>query len=186
MTSLTDLYRRATGLAERLLPASVLLLVARLGIASIFFLSGRTKVSGLLTITDSAYYLFETDYRLPFLSPHVAAHIATYSEHLSDLAGPWPRHALCRVVASGHDHGDRGFRLSRCLASPSVVGRTAAPLIARVAHSPWIAFSAVCPERGSTSPDQPSALLVENRLMTSVPATIIAIPARAAASSFWR
>ncbi|EGD58056.1 hypothetical protein Y88_0108 [Novosphingobium nitrogenifigens DSM 19370] len=82
MTSLTHLYRRATGLAERLLPASVLLLVARLGIASIFFLSGRTKVSGLLTITDSAYYLFETDYRLPFLPPHVAAHIATYSEHL--------------------------------------------------------------------------------------------------------
>jgi putative oxidoreductase len=80
-------------------------------IASIFFLSGRTKVSGLLTITDSAYYLFETDYRLPFLSPHVAAHIATYSEHLFPISGPWPRHALPRC-RSGHDHGDRGFRLS--------------------------------------------------------------------------
>jgi putative oxidoreductase len=77
-----DLYNRAAGLAGRLLPASLLLLVARFGIAAIFFLSGRTKVTGLLNITDSAYYLFETDYRLPFVPPHVAAHLATYSEHL--------------------------------------------------------------------------------------------------------
>jgi putative oxidoreductase len=76
------LYEHAALLARRLLPDTVLLLVARFGIAAVFFLSGRTKVTGVLNITDSAYYLFETDYRLPFVPPHVAAHLATYSEHL--------------------------------------------------------------------------------------------------------
>ena len=76
------LYEHAALLARRLLPDTVLLLVARFGIAAIFFLSGRTKVTGVLNITDSAYYLFETDYKLPFVPPHVAAHLATYSEHL--------------------------------------------------------------------------------------------------------
>lgn len=67
--------------AQSLLPEWLLLLIARLGIASVFFLSGRTKVEGWLTITDSTYSLFETDYRLPLLSPYVAAHLATYAEH---------------------------------------------------------------------------------------------------------
>jgi putative oxidoreductase len=76
------LYDNAAALARRLLPDALLALVARCGIAAIFFLSGRTKVTGLLHITDSAYYLFETDYRLPFVPPHMAAHVATCSEHL--------------------------------------------------------------------------------------------------------
>ena len=63
-------------------PPSFLLLIARLGIASIFFLSGRTKVEGFLTITDSARDLFQTEYRLPLLPPEVAVHLATYTEHL--------------------------------------------------------------------------------------------------------
>ncbi|MEO6078360.1 MAG: DoxX family protein [Steroidobacteraceae bacterium] len=69
-------------IGARALPQSLLLLVARLGIASIFFLSGRTKVDGVLNINDSARSLFETDYRLPLLSPEVAVHLATYAEHL--------------------------------------------------------------------------------------------------------
>lgn len=77
-----SLYTRLSDLAARLLPESLLLLVARLGIASVFFLSGRTKVEGLLTITDSTYYLFETDYALPLIPPYIAAHAATYAEHL--------------------------------------------------------------------------------------------------------
>jgi putative oxidoreductase len=68
--------------ASRVLPDSLLLLVARLGIASVFFLSGRTKVEGLLTIKPSTYELFRTDYALPFVPPEIAAHLATYSEHL--------------------------------------------------------------------------------------------------------
>ncbi|MBU6393284.1 MAG: DoxX family protein [Sphingomonadales bacterium] len=82
MTALVSIYNRLAELAGRLLPESLLLLVARLGIAAVFFQSGRTKVEGWLTITDSTYYLFETDYKLPFVPPHLAAHMATYSEHL--------------------------------------------------------------------------------------------------------
>jgi putative oxidoreductase len=75
-SSLVALYRRGGYFAARLLPQDLLLLVARLGIASVFFLSGRTKVEGLLTIADSTYTLFRTDYALPFMDA-VAA-----SEHL--------------------------------------------------------------------------------------------------------
>lgn len=76
-----DLYRRAGFVLERMVPAALLLLLARLAIATIFFLSGRTKVEGVLTLTDSTYELFRTDYALPFLSPEIAAPLAAYSEH---------------------------------------------------------------------------------------------------------
>jgi len=67
---------------ERLIPNWLQLLVARLGIASVFFMSGRTKVDGLLTITPSTYGLFADEYRVPLLSPEIAADVAAYSEHL--------------------------------------------------------------------------------------------------------
>jgi len=73
---------RAVGWIERLLPDGVLLLVARLGIAGVFFMSGRTKVDGMLTITPSTYQLFADEYRVPLLPSDVAAHVATYAEHL--------------------------------------------------------------------------------------------------------
>jgi putative oxidoreductase len=68
--------------AEQLLPLSLLLLVQRLAIAAVFFMSGRTKVDGLLTVNDSAFELFRSDYALPFVRPEIAAYAATYSEHL--------------------------------------------------------------------------------------------------------
>jgi putative oxidoreductase len=72
-------------IAERLgamVGDSLLVLVARLSIAAIFLMSGRTKVSGFLTITPSTYELFRTEYALPLVTPELAAHLATYSEHL--------------------------------------------------------------------------------------------------------
>src|SRR3982751_2481912 len=68
--------------AEKLFPMSLLLLVQRLGIAAVFFMSGRTKVDGLLTVNDTAFELFRTDYALPLIMPEIAAYAATYSEHL--------------------------------------------------------------------------------------------------------
>lgn len=82
MKALISLYSAASGLANRLLPESVLLLIARLGAGAIFFLSGRTKVEGWFTITDGTFDLFATDYALPFIPPHIAAYAATISEHL--------------------------------------------------------------------------------------------------------
>ncbi len=67
---------------ERLVPDWALALVIRFGIAAVFFLSGRTKVEGLLTITPSTRYLFAEEYRVPLLPPEMAAHLATYAEHL--------------------------------------------------------------------------------------------------------
>ena len=73
------------GRAEQVLPLSLLLLVQRLGIASVFFMSGRTKVDGLLTVNESAFELFRYEYALPVIPPEVAAYAATYSEHLFPL-----------------------------------------------------------------------------------------------------
>ncbi len=71
--------------AVSLLPMSFLLLVQRLGIASIFFMSGRTKVDGLLTVNDNAFELFAYEYALPLVPFEMAAYAATYSEHLFPL-----------------------------------------------------------------------------------------------------
>lgn len=68
--------------ARTLLPPSLLLLVQRLGIAAVFFMSGRTKVDGWFTINDSAFELFRTDYALPFIPPVPATYAATTAEHL--------------------------------------------------------------------------------------------------------
>jgi putative oxidoreductase len=67
---------------QSLIPAWLQLFLARLAIASVFFLSGRTKVEGVLTITPSTYALFADEYRVPLLPTDVAAHLATYAEHL--------------------------------------------------------------------------------------------------------
>jgi putative oxidoreductase len=75
-------YGRLVDLAGRLLPTSLLLLVQRLGIAAVFFQSGRTKVEGLFTIPQTTIDLFELEYGLPLLSPKLAAHLAAGAEHL--------------------------------------------------------------------------------------------------------
>ncbi|QKL01840.1 DoxX family membrane protein [Pseudomonas sp. NY5710] len=80
----SGLRLRWNRLAERLqhlLGDAFLYLVARAAIAATFFLSGRTKVEGLLDVTPSTYELFRTEYMLPLLSPYIAAHLATYTEH---------------------------------------------------------------------------------------------------------
>lgn len=77
----SSLHHRVA-LALDLIPDAILLLVARLGIAGVFFMSGRTKVEGLLTITDGTYELFRTEYRIPLLPSDIAAISATLSEHI--------------------------------------------------------------------------------------------------------
>nr|WP_295667505.1 DoxX family protein [Sphingomonas sp.] len=74
-------YSQAAEVLERI-PTDFLLLGARFGAAAIFFLSGRTKVDGFLHITDATYSLFETEYTVPLLPPHISAYLSTYGEHL--------------------------------------------------------------------------------------------------------
>lgn len=78
-------WNRLAAAASRAIGHCALALLFRLSIAAIFFLSGRTKVSGVLTVTDSTYALFREEYRLPLHAPELAAHMAAYAEHLFPL-----------------------------------------------------------------------------------------------------
>lgn len=69
----------------RLTPHDLLALTNRIAIAAIFYFSGRTKVDGFLTITEGTYELFRSEYKLPLVPPEIAAHLATYAEHLFPL-----------------------------------------------------------------------------------------------------
>lgn len=81
MMSARTVHNRAAGLVSRF-PEAGIALVARLGIAAIFFLSGRTKVDGFLSVNDSALFLFAEEYRLPLIPSEIAAHVAAYAEHV--------------------------------------------------------------------------------------------------------
>lgn len=81
MVSLIALYDRCAHRLSALAPDALLLLIARLGIAAVFFTSGRTKVDGIIHITDGTYELFRTEYALPLVPPDIAAIAATWSEH---------------------------------------------------------------------------------------------------------
>ena len=78
MTAIRTLHEGLT----RAVPEAAIALLLRFGIAAPFLLSGRTKVEGVLTLTDTTFFLFQEDYRLPFLPPEPAAYLATYAEHL--------------------------------------------------------------------------------------------------------
>jgi putative oxidoreductase len=85
--SMTPRQQRDAGSAlatwrSRILSDDLLLIVARWGIASLFFLSGRTKVEGILTIKQSTYDLFASEYALPLIPSEWAARLATGAEHL--------------------------------------------------------------------------------------------------------
>lgn len=75
-------WNRTADTLSSLVSHALLALAARVAVAAIFFLSGRTKVEGLMTVTDSAYALFRDEYKVPLLSPELAAHLAAYAEHL--------------------------------------------------------------------------------------------------------
>jgi putative oxidoreductase len=63
------------------IPAWVLGLVIRVGIADVFWRSGQTKVSHW-HVTPAAIQLFRDEYKLPVLPPELAANLAALQEHL--------------------------------------------------------------------------------------------------------
>jgi putative oxidoreductase len=78
-------YNRIAERIGTLIGHDVIALAARLGVAGVFWLSGRTKVEGLLAVSDEAIALFADEYRLPLVPPEFAAHAAAYAEHLFPL-----------------------------------------------------------------------------------------------------
>jgi putative oxidoreductase len=72
--SLAGPWRQAVGLLESLQPLAQL--AARLYLAQVFFLSGLTKIRDW----ETTLLLFEDEYRVPLLSPPVAAFMGTAGE----------------------------------------------------------------------------------------------------------
>jgi len=85
MTAPIALVGRIFDRLSAAMPDAALLLAGRLGIAAVFFTSGRTKVDGIIHITDGTYELFRTEYVLPLVPPEVAAVLATWSEHVFSI-----------------------------------------------------------------------------------------------------
>jgi putative oxidoreductase len=77
---LARVWTGLTGLGT-CVPAWVIGLFARVGIAGVFWRSGQTKVSGW-EITGSTYFLFQDEYKVPVLPPDLAAQLATAAEHI--------------------------------------------------------------------------------------------------------
>ena len=85
MSAWRDRWNAVADALQRWIAMDLVLLVSRVGIASVFFYSGRTKVDGWLHVTDSAVALFRDEYRLPWVDPALAAHGAAWAEHLFPL-----------------------------------------------------------------------------------------------------
>ena len=51
---------------------------------AVFWQSGQTKVDGW-QVADNAVYLFQTEYKLPFVDPWLAAHLSAFAEHFFPL-----------------------------------------------------------------------------------------------------
>jgi putative oxidoreductase len=78
--SLIQLLETGRSLAERI-PYGLLALVARLGVANVFWRSGQTKVEGF-RIREATFVLFRDEYKVPLLPPDLAAYLATAAEHI--------------------------------------------------------------------------------------------------------
>lgn len=68
------------------IPDWAMSLLARLGVAGVFWRSGQTKITGFdmtsgFQLNDFTFMLFESEYAVPLIPFQAAAYIATYAEH---------------------------------------------------------------------------------------------------------
>ena len=84
MNVITAPYNRAVAMLSAPWIDAVMLLFVRISLAGIFWRSGRTKVDegSWLSVSDTAVFLFEEEYKGVPLPPEFAAYMATYAEHL--------------------------------------------------------------------------------------------------------
>lgn len=87
MDAIVALYHRMVVFLSSIWIEAFMLLFVRISLAGIFWRSGRTKVDDgtWLSVSDTAIFLFEEEYRGVPLPPEFAAHMATYAEHLFPL-----------------------------------------------------------------------------------------------------
>jgi putative oxidoreductase len=94
---MSKLILRCIAWLERI-PHSLVALLARVGIGATFWLSGQTKIEGLMLdpigvhaelgwphVSAGAFELFRDEYALPLLSPEFAAPLAAFAEHFFPL-----------------------------------------------------------------------------------------------------
>jgi putative oxidoreductase len=84
MNVITAPYNRAVAMLSAPWIDAVMLLFVRISLAGIFWRSGRTKVDegSWLSVSDTAIFLFEEEYKGVPLPAEFAAYMATYAEHL--------------------------------------------------------------------------------------------------------
>jgi putative oxidoreductase len=84
MNAVTAPYNRFVALLSAPWIDAVMLLFVRTSLAGIFWRSGRTKVDegSWLSVSDTAKFLFEEEYKGVPLPPEFAAYMATYAEHI--------------------------------------------------------------------------------------------------------
>ncbi|MFB3304360.1 DoxX family protein [Pseudomonas sp. AMR01] len=93
-TSPSNPINRVIELFEKI-PYSLIAFLARFSIAAVFWKSGQTKVEGFAIdlingtfqlgvprLAASTVPLFQSEYRVPLLSPEVAAHMSAFAEHI--------------------------------------------------------------------------------------------------------
>ncbi len=81
-TGLRGAWNRVAAALDRLIAHDALALIMRVAIAAVFWLSGRTKVDGFITVNETAFDLFRDEFKVPLIPPDIAAYMATYAETL--------------------------------------------------------------------------------------------------------
>ena len=76
--SISDKINGLFGLLSGI-PHDAIALLARLSVGAVFWQSGLTKLDGW-GVSDSAVYLFQTEYKVPLINPWAAAHLAAFNE----------------------------------------------------------------------------------------------------------
>ena len=76
--SISDKINGLFGLLSAI-PHDAIALLARLSVGAVFWQSGLTKLDGW-GVSNSAVYLFQTEYKLPIIDPWIAAHLGTFCE----------------------------------------------------------------------------------------------------------
>jgi putative oxidoreductase len=84
MNAITVPYNRIVASLSATWVDAIMLLFVRISLAGVFWRSGRTKVDegSWLSVSDTAKFLFEEEYKGVPLPPEFAAYMATYAEHL--------------------------------------------------------------------------------------------------------
>ncbi|MEM7399368.1 MAG: DoxX family protein [Pseudomonadota bacterium] len=84
MSAIVNLLEAGRQLAERI-PYSLIALVARLSVATVFWRSCLTKLDENLQVKSTTFFLFKEEYKVPIIPPDVAAYLATYQELVGSI-----------------------------------------------------------------------------------------------------